>query len=55
MAPTEAVSPSAKQAEKLRQDGNNYFKKDRFGAAIDAYTEVCVHISHLSDFSIDIV
>lgn len=39
MAPTEAVSPSAKQAEKLRQDGNNYFKKDRFGAAIDAYTE----------------
>ncbi|KAH7839027.1 hypothetical protein Vadar_033957 [Vaccinium darrowii] len=39
MAPTEAVSPSAKQAEKLRQDGNIYFKKDRFGAAIDAYTE----------------
>lgn len=39
MAPTEAVSPSAQQAEKLRQDGNIYFKKDRFGAAIDAYTE----------------
>ncbi|GFQ00126.1 E3 ubiquitin-protein ligase chip [Phtheirospermum japonicum] len=30
---------AAKQAEQLRQDGNSYFKKDRFGAAIDAYTE----------------
>lgn len=30
----------AKQAEQLRKDGNNYFKKQRFGAAIDAYTEV---------------
>ncbi|TKY68724.1 E3 ubiquitin-protein ligase CHIP [Spatholobus suberectus] len=30
---------AAKQAEKLRIDGNTYFKKDRFGAAIDAYTE----------------
>lgn len=30
---------AAKQAEKLRNDGNTYFKKDRFGAAIDAYTE----------------
>lgn len=30
---------AAKQAEKLRIDGNAYFKKDRFGAAIDAYTE----------------
>ncbi|GER54563.1 tetratricopeptide repeat-containing family protein [Striga asiatica] len=30
---------AAKQAEQLRQDGNAYFKKDRFGAAIDAYTE----------------
>ncbi|CAA2965102.1 E3 ubiquitin- ligase CHIP [Olea europaea subsp. europaea] len=30
---------AAKQAEKLRIDGNSYFKKDRFGAAIDAYTE----------------
>ncbi|KAK7339088.1 hypothetical protein VNO77_19731 [Canavalia gladiata] len=28
-----------KQAEQLRLDGNNYFKKERFGAAIDAYTE----------------
>ena len=34
-----ALSP-AKQAELRRQDGNLYFKKDRFGAAIDAYTEV---------------
>lgn len=31
---------AAKQAEQLRIDGNSYFKKDRFGAAIDAYTEV---------------
>ncbi|GMI73481.1 CARBOXYL TERMINUS OF HSC70-INTERACTING PROTEIN, carboxyl terminus of HSC70-interacting protein [Hibiscus trionum] len=29
----------AKQAEQLRKDGNLYFKKHRFGAAIDAYTE----------------
>ncbi|KAK6937865.1 hypothetical protein RJ641_031373 [Dillenia turbinata] len=33
------MSSAAKQAEQLRQDGNTYFKKDRFGAAIDAYTE----------------
>ncbi|KAK2971409.1 hypothetical protein RJ640_025359 [Escallonia rubra] len=36
MAPT---AESNRQAEQLRQDGNNYFNKDRFGAAIDAYTE----------------
>ncbi|KAE9460817.1 hypothetical protein C3L33_07246, partial [Rhododendron williamsianum] len=39
MAPSAAESPSAIQAERLRRDGNIYFKKDRFGAAIDAYTE----------------
>ncbi|XP_062174856.1 E3 ubiquitin-protein ligase CHIP isoform X1 [Alnus glutinosa] len=33
------MSTANKQAEQLRQDGNFYFKKDRFGAAIDAYTE----------------
>ncbi|RDY11867.1 E3 ubiquitin-protein ligase CHIP, partial [Mucuna pruriens] len=33
------LSLVAKQAEQLRIDGNNCFKKDRFGAAIDAYTE----------------
>ncbi|KAK7395402.1 hypothetical protein VNO78_15959 [Psophocarpus tetragonolobus] len=33
------LSSVTKQAEKLRIDGNNNFKKDRFGAAIDAYTE----------------
>ncbi|KAL2470731.1 E3 ubiquitin-protein ligase CHIP [Abeliophyllum distichum] len=38
MSPTVAAS-TAKQAEQLRIDGNSYFKKDRFGAAIDAYTE----------------
>lgn len=37
MGPNAAV---VKQAELLRIDGNNYFKKNRFGAAIDAYTEV---------------
>ncbi|XVE72691.1 hypothetical protein DITRI_Ditri11bG0059100 [Diplodiscus trichospermus] len=39
MGPGSALSAVAKQAEQLRKDGNNYFKKDRFGAAIDAYTE----------------
>ncbi|XP_028777298.1 E3 ubiquitin-protein ligase CHIP-like isoform X2 [Neltuma alba] len=34
-----SLSAVAKQAEQLRINGNNYFKKDRFGAAIDAYTE----------------
>ncbi|XP_060176679.1 E3 ubiquitin-protein ligase CHIP-like [Lycium barbarum] len=29
----------SKQAEQLKQDGNTYFLKNRFGAAIDAYTE----------------
>ncbi|XP_052187227.1 E3 ubiquitin-protein ligase CHIP [Diospyros lotus] len=38
MAPTVDYTV-AKQAEQLRQDGNIYFKKDRFLAAIDAYTE----------------
>lgn len=33
------LSGAAKQAELLKQDGNIYFKKDRFNAAIDAYTE----------------
>nr|GFA37472.1 E3 ubiquitin-protein ligase CHIP-like [Tanacetum cinerariifolium] len=27
------------QAEQLKEDGNLYFKKNRLGAAIDAYTE----------------
>ncbi|GAU37314.1 hypothetical protein TSUD_354710 [Trifolium subterraneum] len=36
MAPNAAA---VKQAELLRNDGNIYFKKARFGAAIDAYTE----------------
>ncbi|KAL4597027.1 hypothetical protein ACB092_12G206000 [Castanea dentata] len=35
---TGVLSP-AKQAELLKKDGNSYFKKDRIGAAIDAYTE----------------
>ncbi|EPS65639.1 hypothetical protein M569_09135, partial [Genlisea aurea] len=29
----------ARQAEQLKLDGNVYYKKDRIGAAIDAYTE----------------
>lgn len=38
---TGAISAmAAKQAERLKEDGNNCFKKERFGAAIDAYTEV---------------
>ncbi|MCD7459544.1 hypothetical protein HAX54_041224 [Datura stramonium] len=39
MPPIVASSAMAKQAEQLKQDGNNYFQKNRFGAAIDAYTE----------------
>lgn len=39
MGPGSVLSSAAKQAEQLRNDGNTYFKKDRFGAAIDAYTE----------------
>ncbi|XP_031255667.1 E3 ubiquitin-protein ligase CHIP isoform X2 [Pistacia vera] len=34
-----AFTGMVKQAEQLRLDGNLYFSKDRFGAAIDAYTE----------------
>ncbi|KAJ8899513.1 hypothetical protein K2173_018487 [Erythroxylum novogranatense] len=33
------LSQAAKQAERLKENGNLYFGKDRFGAAIDAYTE----------------
>ncbi|GAB2254321.1 hypothetical protein Droror1_Dr00022130 [Drosera rotundifolia] len=42
MGPKAGVSAAEKQAEKLRQDGNSYFKKDKLGAAIDAYTEAIV-------------
>lgn len=40
MSPTVAANAIAKQAEQLKQDGNFCFTKNRFGAAIDAYTEV---------------
>ncbi|XP_051143065.1 E3 ubiquitin-protein ligase CHIP-like isoform X2 [Andrographis paniculata] len=36
MSPSEEA---ARQAEVLRQEGNMCFKKEQFGAAIDAYTE----------------
>ncbi|OAY34847.1 E3 ubiquitin-protein ligase CHIP isoform X2 [Manihot esculenta] len=39
MGPGAVLTAAAKQAEQLRIDGNTYFRKDRFGAAIDAYTE----------------
>lgn len=39
MAPVPAPASVARQAEQLKQDGNSYFKKERLGAAIDAYTE----------------
>ncbi|CAM8978838.1 unnamed protein product [Rhodiola kirilowii] len=39
MRSSREVLSTAEQAEQLRQDGNLYFKKDRLGAAIDAYTE----------------
>jgi tetratricopeptide (TPR) repeat protein len=34
-----AVAPPERQAEILKDMGNLYFKKERFGAAIEAYTE----------------
>ncbi|KAM1031656.1 hypothetical protein ACFX13_036185 [Malus domestica] len=34
-----APSLASSTAEKLKKDGNTYFKKERFAAAIDAYTE----------------
>lgn len=42
MGPGAVLTAAAKQAEQLRIDGNTYFRKDRFGAAIDAYTEVLI-------------
>ncbi|CAN8260159.1 unnamed protein product [Cochlearia groenlandica] len=39
MVPGSVSATAAKQAEMLKEDGNSYFKKERFGAAIDAYTE----------------
>ncbi|XP_059296049.1 E3 ubiquitin-protein ligase CHIP isoform X2 [Lycium ferocissimum] len=39
MSPIVGLTGVAKLAEQLKQDGNNYFQKNRFGAAIDAYTE----------------
>lgn len=40
---TKGINSAAEQAEQLKQDGNLYFKKNRLGAAIDAYTEVYVY------------
>lgn len=45
MAPLPVPASVAKQAEQLKRDGNNYFKKERLGAAIDAYTEVSIQNS----------
>lgn len=42
MAPRPVPASVAKQAEKLKQDGNKYFKKGRLRAAIEAYTEVSI-------------
>ncbi|KAF3340816.1 E3 ubiquitin-protein ligase CHIP [Carex littledalei] len=42
MGPALIPESVLKQAEMLKQDGNTYFKKDRIGAAIDAYTEAIV-------------
>lgn len=37
--PIKTISSMDNQAEQLKKDGNFYFEKGRFGAAIDAYTE----------------
>ena len=52
MAPSVALS-SMRQAEQLRKDGNHYFSKDRFGAAIDAYTEVFFFFNSLERYVLD--
>ncbi|KAG5567197.1 hypothetical protein RHGRI_002677 [Rhododendron griersonianum] len=49
------VSTAAKQAEQLKKDGNSCFKKERFGAAIDAYTEVCIYLLFYIQFLIAII
>lgn len=36
------TAAAARQAEVLRTDGNSFFGKHRYGAAIDAYTEVLI-------------
>ncbi|XP_030532787.2 E3 ubiquitin-protein ligase CHIP isoform X1 [Rhodamnia argentea] len=35
----ETLAAAARQAERLRKDGNECYRRSRFGAAIDAYTE----------------
>nr|XP_043637579.1 E3 ubiquitin-protein ligase CHIP-like [Erigeron canadensis] len=42
------VNSGSMQAEQLKQDGNLYFKKNRFGAAIDAYTEAITLCSNVA-------
>lgn len=37
------VATTEKQAEHLKDQGNIYYKKDKLGAAIEAYTEVYLH------------
>lgn len=54
MGPAPVPDSVAKQAELLKQDGNTFFKKDRIGAAIDAYTEVHFQFWPLDFAEIDI-
>lgn len=46
-----ALSDEEKQAEKLRLEGNICFSKDRFQAAIDAYTAVFSIYNYVIFFS----
>lgn len=43
---SQRIATPASQAEMLKDRGNTYFKKERLGAAIEAYTEVgsCIQI-----------
>lgn len=45
----EALAATARQAERLKKDGNEYYRRNRFGAAIDAYTEVPGFFANLFD------
>lgn len=39
------IGSPEKQAEFLKDQGNQYFKKGKLGAAIEAYTQVCLDVT----------
>lgn len=41
-----------KQAEQLRKDAKVYFSKEKFAAAIEAYTEVYVYSTFVLNYAV---